>query len=175
MVCLCVWAHLFQYMVCLFFSAHCNAYVCLSHLIPVHGMSVCLTSLQHVCFSHLTAMHGSTWYVCLSHLIAVHSMSVSPHCSMSVFLTSLQCMAVHGMSVFLTSLQYIVCLSHLIAVCQFFSAHCNALCVSFSAHSSTLSRKPTIDKEQVEEDLQTVGQISELCSHLAIAHQVFIW
>ena len=126
-----------QCMVCLSFSSHSSAwYVCLSHLIPVHGMSVFLISLQYVFFS----AHYNAWCV-----------SFSAHCS-----------------------TWYVSLSHLIAVCRFFSAHCNAWCVSFSAHSSTLSRKPTIDKEQVEEDLQTVGQISELCSRLAIAHQVFI-
>ncbi|XP_076447070.1 rho guanine nucleotide exchange factor 17-like isoform X2 [Babylonia areolata] len=38
-------------------------------------------------------------------------------------------------------------------------------------HSSTLSRKPTIDKEQVEEDLQTVNQITDLCSRLTAPHQ----
>ncbi|KAK7096810.1 rho guanine nucleotide exchange factor 17-like [Littorina saxatilis] len=38
-------------------------------------------------------------------------------------------------------------------------------------HASTLSRKPTIDKEQVEDDLQTVNQITDLCTRLSASHQ----
>ena len=40
------------------------------------------------------------------------------------------------------------------------------------AHVGTLNRKPTIDKDQVEEDLQILNQISDLCCHLYTPHPV---
>lgn len=44
-------------------------------------------------------------------------------------------------------------------------------CLEIVKSQGTLSRKPTIDREQVEDDLNIVNQISDLSSRLSIHHQ----
>ncbi|KAK7475293.1 hypothetical protein BaRGS_00033440 [Batillaria attramentaria] len=44
-------------------------------------------------------------------------------------------------------------------------------CLEIVKTQGTLSRKPTIDKEQVEDDYNTISQISDLTSRLSIPHQ----
>ena len=41
-----------------------------------------------------------------------------------------------------------------------------------SAAQGTLSRKPTVDKEQIEEDMSVMSQVEQLAGRLSCQHQV---
>ena len=150
-VCVCVFLSLFQHLSC-FWSLYANqCFLMVFCMLLVWCVSVFLTLLQY------------------SALFVEFVCQPAFSCGFSVLLA-------WCVSVFLSLLQYPELFLEFVCQpafsCGFSVCYLLGVCLCVSAHVSTLSRRPTIDKEQVEEDLQTVGQISDLCSRLAAAHQV---